>query len=411
MRGVFDYKIFVLNKAILSIEVQVFLKENAKVSPAQMALKKSPFKDVSAAELAEQLDAMQRLKAKLPTWLATPNIYYPPRQNAEQCSSELTALYKATIVNGEKVIDLTGGYGVDVWALYQHYKELDYCEMNDDLFPIVQHNYKQLSCKNIRCHCGDSIEFLKNSTAQYDLIFLDPARRDDHNRKMVSFSDCVPNVVKKQDFLFEKTNHILVKASPMMDISLALQELKQVKEVHVVAVKNECKELLFLMEKGFSGEAEIISINLNNEKSADFTFRKSEEKECCATLSPPKTYLYEPNAAILKAGAFNILTTKFAVKKLHVSTHLYTSDEYLSHFPGRIYRITHNLGYHKKEVLSHLVESKINIKTYNFPHSPTLVQKKLGLKEGGKHFLFGVKTMDENYRILIAEQMRNRTSK
>lgn len=392
-----------MNHSILTSEVQQFLQENAKVAPAQVALKKSPFNDVSSSELAEQIDSSQRLKTKLPSWLAAKNTYYPPRQNAEQCSSEATALYKANLISGKSAIDLTGGFGVDAWALSLRFDSVDYCEMNEALFPIVTHNFKTLERKNVNCHLGDGINFLLNPERVYDLIYLDPARRDEYNRKMVSFADCLPNVVEHQNTFFQHSKHIMVKASPMMDISLALEELQGVKEVHVVALKNECKELLFILEKGYEEEATIIAININGDKQQSFSFKREDEKLAALSLSLPSQYLYEPNTAILKSGAFNVLTECFALKKLHISTHLYTSETLIGNFPGKIYKIIYNLEYNRKTLSSKLPNKKANIKSYNFANTPQQMQKKLGVKDGGDIFLFGVKTMDEKYRVLVGE--------
>lgn len=393
-----------MNLNLLSIEVQQYLHDNAKQSPTKVALRKSPFEGVSAAELAEQVDTRQRLKNKLPHWIEAENPYFPPRQNAEQCSSEQTALYKANLVIGKVAIDLTGGFGVDVWALSQYFETVDYCEINASLFPIVAHNFKQLQCTNVECHLGNGLEILENSKKKsYDLIYLDPARRDEHNRKMVSFGDCVPNVIAHKELLFQHSHKVMIKASPMMDISLALKELSNVKEVHVVALKNECKELLFILEKEFMGEATIHCVNLP--LSSKFTFKRKDELASQAHFRMPSAYLYEPNAAILKAGAFNSVSEQLKLDKLHSSTHLYTSDYIIQDFPGKTFRIIHNLEYNKKIIRRNMLGEKINIKTFNFTHSPQLMQKKLGVKDGGDRYLFGVKTMDDKYRILITEKV------
>lgn len=389
-----------MNKEVLSIDVQLFLHEHADQAPATVALKKSPFASVSSSELAEQVDSAQRLKSKLPHWLQASNIYFPPRQNAEQCSSEATASYKASLLQGKRMVDLTGGYGVDAWAFSQHFEEVEYCEVNDALYPIVKHNFKMLGCENVETHLGDGIHTLEG---KYDLIYLDPARRDEHNRKMVSFSDCLPNVVKHQELLFHHSDKVMIKASPMMDISLALEELEGVKEIHIVAIKNECKELLFLLQKDYKDKAIVHTVNINGDMQQAFSFERDEEKNAIVALGQTSHYLYEPNAAVLKSGAFNLLVERFNVKKLHSSTHLYTSEALITSFPGKIYKISHDLEYNKKAIKRILPDKKVNIKTYNFPNSPQQVKKKLGLYDGGTAFLFGVKTMDEKYRILLAE--------
>lgn len=390
-----------MNKAILSPSVQRYLQDNAGLSPAQVALKKSPFAEVSASELAEQIDASQRLKTKLPTWSAAENIYFPPRQNAEQCSSEDTAHYKASLLSGEQAIDLTGGFGVDAWAFAKCFASVDYCEMNAALVPIVSHNFSVLACANVTCHCGDGLDVLRKHN--YDLIYLDPARRDEHNRKMVSFSDCVPNVVEHQDLLLAHADKVMIKASPMMDISLALEELEGVKEVHVVALKNECKELLFLLEKGYTNTPDIICVNLPEKET--FSFKMSEERSLSVSLSAPQRYLYEPHSAVLKAGAFNSICAKLNLPKLHRSTHLYTSAVLVENFPGKRYQINEVLEYNKKKITSFLPQGRANIKTYNFPNTPQQVQKKLRSKDGGDIYLFGVKTLDEKYRVMLTTKV------
>ena len=394
-----------MNPHLLTSEVQHYLEEKAGQSPAKVALKKSPFEKVSAAELAEQVDTRQRLKSKLPHWIEAKKTYFPPRQNAEQCSSEATALYKAHLVGGKQAIDLTGGFGVDVWAFSQRFDHVDYCEMNAQLFPLVKHNFEALRCDNVDCHLGDALITLAGQKRAYDLIYLDPARRDEHNRKMVSFSDCVPNVVEHKTELFKHSENILIKASPMMDITLAINELVNVTEVHVVALKNECKEVLFFLKKGFVGDAEIQCINLKGEEQESFTFNRTQESDADVSYALPEKYLYEPNSAVLKSGAFNSLSEKFSVEKLHSSTHLYTSNSRIENFPGKTYHISHSSDYNKKNISRLIPDKKANAKTYNFAHSPQQMQKKLGLKDGGNIYLFGVKTMDDKYRILIGEKV------
>ena len=393
-----DRSLYVMNPNILSTEVQAYLKAHAKISPATIALRKSPFSEVSSSELAEQVDSCQRLKTKLPTWLNTESIYFPPKQNAEQCSSQETANYKAKLLSGRKAIDLTGGFGVDTWAFAKNFNQVDYCEMNTELFSIVKHNFLTLSCTNVNCHFGDGLKYLKGKS--YDLIYLDPARRDKHNRKMVSFSDCLPDVIYHQNFLLDHSPSVMIKASPMMDISLAIKELQGIKEIHVVAVKNECKELLFVLEKNYSKEPMIICKNLPDPKS--FSFKRSEEQHATAPLDRALNYLYEPNTAILKAGAFNCISERLNLRKLHASTHLYTSEDLQQNFPGKVYKIEQILDYNKKKVKRHLPEGQANIKSYNFPNTPQQIQKKLGLKDGGNLFLFGVKTNDEKYQLIKA---------
>lgn len=392
-----------MNQNLLTSEAQSYLESNSKELASKIALSKSPIKDVTPSELAEQIDSQQRLSSKLPNWLGTKNIYYPPRRNAEQCSSEATAQHKAQLVKGDKAIDLTGGFGVDAYVFSQYFKTVDYCEMDEVLFPIVEHNMKQLNTHHVNCHFGNSIDYLKQNNDVYDLIYLDPHRRDKHNRKMVGFADCAPNVVELLDLLFSKSSTLMVKASPMMDISRAVQELSHVEEVHVISLKNECKELLFILNKDFEGETRITATNILKDSKQTIHFYKSEEQESFVQLGEIATYIYEPNSAVLKSGAFNIISSKYGVDKLHSSTHIYTSDKKIENFPGKRYKVNHVVDYNKKAVAKVLTSKQINVKTYNFSHTPQLIQKKLGLKDGGSQFLFGIKDMNDKYRLIIAE--------
>ncbi len=395
-----------MNPNILSIEVQTFLKENSTLSPAQLALRKTPFAKVSAAELAEQLDARQRLSKKLPRWLAVKNIYLPPCQNAEQCSSEASAHYKAKLCTGKCAIDLTGGFGVDTWAFSQQFDQVHYCEIDEHLFAIAKHNFTQLERNNIHCHKGDSIAFLKQQQ-HFDLIYLDPARRDAHKRKMVSFANCFPNILTLLDLLFSHSHTVMLKASPMMDISLALKELAHVKEVHVVAVKNECKELLFILEKKEgTAQPKITATNIGKQTTEHFVFSQKDEGILSPHYALPQNYLYEPNVAVLKAGAFNTSAHYFDLYKLHPFTHLYTSNKLCDYFCGKTYKITHVLDYKKNDIAPLLPEKKANIKTYNFVHTPQQIKKKLGINDGGDTFLFGIKTMKEKYQVLLTQRCK-----
>jgi hypothetical protein len=248
----------------------------------------------------------------------------------------------------------------------------------------------------------DSVEYLKTMPA-VDCIFLDPARRDQSGRKTVAFSDCEPNVTEILPLLLEKADTTLLKTSPMLDISLALSELKNVAEVYIVAVENECKELLFLLKKELSGEPTITAVNLNNHKETQLlSFTHTEEQNAmCSFAETLQTYLYEPNASILKSGAFKILSQKYALKKLHPNSHLYTSGVLHSDFPGRIFTVESYFSLNKKEFKESLKDiKKANITVRNFPETVENLRKKLKLSDGGDVFLFAT-TLKNNEKVII----------
>ncbi len=204
-----------MNIAVLHTDVQYFITKNEQEDLTKLILKGSPFKNVSVQELAQQIAAKQKAATKIPTWFATENCYYPPKINLEQTSSETTAKYKASLVSGKMLIDLTGGFGIDSWAFSKKFTQAIHCELNLELSKIAQHNFKQLQCNNVQCITGNSIDYLKNSTQQFDTIYVDPSRRNDTKGKVFLLKDCLPNVPEQLGLLFEKSNQILIKNSPL----------------------------------------------------------------------------------------------------------------------------------------------------------------------------------------------------
>ncbi len=361
-------------------------------------LKKCPFPGISPQELAEQVQAKEKCEKKLPTWFHTAGIYYPNKLNIEQCSSEITAGYKAQIVGGKTLVDMTGGFGVDTYFFSKKTDTVFHCEINANLSQIATHNFKVLGLKNVETIPMDGMEFLSGSTKGFDWIFIDPSRRSESKGKVFLLSDCTPNIVEHLPLLFKKSNRILVKTSPLLDITSGLNQLSHVKEIHVVAVKNEVKELLWVLEKGYEGEIKIRTINLKRPKPQCFDFILSEEKKTLAPFGLPLTYLYEPNAAILKAGAFKQITTSLDLKKLGEHSHLYTS-EHLVEFPGRTFKIEQVIGYSKKD-LKPLMGIKANVTVRNFPDNVAKIRKKLKIKDGGDNYLFFTKLHNDHLVVI-----------
>ena len=322
----------------------------------------------------------------MPTWFNTSNIYYPNKLNIEQTSSETTAAYKAKLISGKTIVDVTGGFGVDAFYFSKHFDDVIHCELNPELSQIVAYNYEQLKVSNIQTLAVDGIDFILNSKIFFDWIYIDPSRRHDSKGKVFFLKDCLPNVPEHLDKLFEHSNNILIKTSPLLDFSVGINELNHVKSIHVVAVNNEVKELLWVLEKDFKGDIEIKTTNIKSETIEKFDFYLTQEANSESDFSEPLTYLFEPNAAILKSGGFDSITQVYNVKKLHKHSHLYTSDVFMD-FPGRCFEIESIMPYNKKVIASFDLK-KANITTRNFPESVQQIRKKLNIKDGGNSYLF-----------------------
>lgn len=351
-----------------------------------VVLKNHDFDGVSSKELVQQIEAKNRCRKKLPTWFNTPLIYYPERLNLEQTSSEDTAQYKAEIASGKSLLDLTGGLGVDSYFFSLNKSRILHCEINPKLAEIAAYNFKILGRKNIKTYVGDGLDLLKNSEAFFDWIYVDPSRRNESKGKVFLLADCLPNIPENLAILFSSTNNIMIKTAPLLDITAGISELKFVKEIHVVAVKNEVKELLWILEKGYQGNIEIKTVNIASKSREVFNFNLEKEARTTPTFSEPLDYLYEPNAAILKSGGFNIVAETFGVYKLHQHAHLYTHNKHID-FPGRHFKIEAAIPYNKKALYA-LGIKKANVTTRNFPTSVNELRKKFKIKDGGEVYLF-----------------------
>ncbi|WP_075340936.1 THUMP-like domain-containing protein [Tenacibaculum agarivorans] len=392
-----------MNPDILQTDVQQFINDNLNEEVSKLILKGSPFQGISIQELANQIQAKQKCSKKLPTWFATENIYYPEKISIEQTSSEITALYKSKLVKGKNLIDISGGFGVDAYFFSKLFEEVTHCEINIELSQIVAYNLNKLHVKNMKTIDQNGIDYIKNQTSTFDCIYTDPARRDQNKNKVFLLSDCTPNIPKHLETLFEKTETVLIKTSPLLDISLALKELQNVKEVHIVAINNEVKELLFLLEKNHIASVNVKTVNFKKDTVQKFDFILFEEKNE-VNYSMPKKYLYEPNAAILKSGGFNEISRQLNISKLHQHTHLYTSDE-LIEFPGRTFEIEKVLPYNKKRIAKE-VPKKANITTRNFPKTVAQIRKETKISDGGSSYIFFTKLLDDS-KVLIVNNKVN----
>ncbi|MEN8793579.1 MAG: class I SAM-dependent methyltransferase [Flavobacteriales bacterium] len=376
-----------MNKAILNKEVQEFIDVNLRLDTNGLILKKSIFIEVSNKELAEQIIAKLKCKDKLPTWFGLESGLFPVKISIEQTSSEETAKYKASLISGKNIVDLTGGFGVDDFYFSRNFESIIHCELNPELSEITEHNFKELGVGNCTFFAGDGMVLLQNSEEKFDWIYLDPSRRSDVKGKVFLLKDCLPNVPDNLELLFLKSNNVMMKTSPLVDISQGISELKGVKEIHVVAVKNEVKELLWILEKESSGDILIKTVNLIGEDKQEFEFALSSEGNQDLKYSLPLNYLYEPNSAILKSGAFNQVSVQLELFKLNKHSHLYTSQDLIP-FPGRSFEIKEVVPFQKKVLKKRFGESKANITIRNFPKKVDELRKDLNIKDGGDVYLF-----------------------
>ena len=387
------------NKEILNIEIQEFIKNNINSNISELILKGLHFSSEISSEIINQIEAKNRCKNKLNTWFETDNIYYPNKLNIEQTSSEVTAKHKASLIKGKSLIDVTGGFGVDCFYFAKQFETVMHCELNTDLSKIVAHNNSVFKIENINCVATNGIDYIINNDTTYDWIYIDPSRRNDAKGKVFMLSDCLPNVPQHLDNLFEKSNNIMIKTSPLLDISLGIKELDFVKEIHCIAVNNEVKELLWILDKGFDQSVKIITTNIKKDKKHNFVFFLNEEANATVNYSKPLTYLYEPNSAVLKSGAFNSVVEQLNVFKLHKHSHLYTSEQLID-FPGRRFKIETIAPYNKKRFKQQFKLDKANFTTRNFPETVAQLRQKLKVKDGGTDYLFFT-TDEENNKIVI----------
>ncbi|PQJ74731.1 THUMP-like domain-containing protein [Polaribacter gangjinensis] len=390
-----------MNANILLEESQQFIKNHLYDDLTKLIFKGSPIAGVSIQELANQIVAKNKSEKKLPTWFSQEKIYYPEKISIEQTSSEITANYKSKLVSGKKLIDITGGFGVDCYYFSKQISEVFHCEIVPDLSTIVAHNYQQLNAKNITTISGNGIDYLEKTNDFFDWIYIDPSRRNDHKEKVFLLKDCLPDVTKYLDFLFTKTNQILIKVSPILDITNTINELKFVSEIHIIAVQNEVKELLYLINKNSTKEIKILTINILNTENQKFDFFINNQ--ITAKYNLPLSYLYEPNAAILKSGGFDQIGTEFNLFKLHKHSHLYTSNSLID-FPGRRFKIENIFKYDKKIFKKLIPENKANITTRNFPKTVAQIRKETNLKDGGNLYLFFTTDINEKLICLLTKK-------
>lgn len=382
-----------------------FILQHRTEDVRKLALRKMP-EGLDAAFCLQQIEGWQLARKKIPRWAETDGLLFPPRLSMEQCSSQQTALYKRGVVERllkgqcQGMMDLTGGFGIDFSYMAPLFREAVYVEQQEQLCQIAQHNFQLLGLQHAEVRNAQSQDVLA-AYGEPSLIYADPARRDDAGRKVVLLQDCQPDVVSLQDELMAHARVVMLKLSPMLDIQQALRQLRCVREVHVVSVDGECKELLLVM---YQQEAPLRYYCVNITDHVQETV--VEEASVRPVISGQEmAYLYEPNASILKAGVQDALCSIYKVEKLHAFSHLFTSDRLIEDFPGRKFRILGRSDFSKQGVRNLLAGVKqANITVRNFPATVQELRKKLKLADGGSVYLFATTMSDNSHALLRCEK-------
>lgn len=384
-----------------------YVVEHLHDDPAQLALQARRYPGLPVPDLVRQIQARQKARSKIPAWADNPDLIFPPALSVEQASSARTGAFKASLVSGQRLVDLTGGFGVDVSCFAEQIPEVHYVERNAALTEVVRFNLTQLGISNVHFHAGDAVQFLRNTPDTFDWIYLDPARRDTAARKIFRLHDCEPDVLRILPLLLHKANRVLLKTSPMLDIEQAVQELGHVRRLWVVAVDNECKEVLYELAAEPAVDPERFTVNLlRTGQQQEFRLNRARETRAIPRYAEPQDYLYEPNVAVLKAGGFRSVGTAFELLKLHQHSHLYTSDILRPDFPGRIFRIRAVEKYDGAALKAHLgPEARAHVTTRNFPDTVADFRYRTGIREGGETYLFATTNLEGRLMVLVCEKV------
>ena len=392
-----------------------FIREHADDDVRQLALRGSKMSEVDLSYALEQIAGRQKARTKLPSWASIDGIVYPPHLSMEQCSSESTARYKASIAGkGALIVDLTAGFGVDMAFIAQGFQKAVHVERQPQLCAISSENYNVLGLNHIEVVCGDGVEYL-HTMNHADLLFIDPARRDEHGGRTYGIADCTPNVLEMLDEMLEKADRVMIKLSPMLDWRKAVADLGKVNDVHIISVDNECKELLLAVkseertENSASPSLRVVCVNLlsdGNKECFEFNGQQSSPSSSAFHFSPVASrFLYEPNASIMKAGCFGLLEQRFGVMQLDKNSHLFVSDKEVIGFPGREFLIEKRTSMNKRELKAALADiDKANITVRNFPMSVAELRKRLKLKEGGEVYIFATTIANEGHQLLVCRK-------
>ncbi len=376
-----------------------YIRQHADEDVRQLALRGHKCLDVDLQYALEQIAGRQKARTKLPSWAAIDGIVYPPHLSMEQCSSEATARYKASIAGkGALFVDLTAGFGVDMALISQGFQKAVHVERQPQLCAISSENFRLLGLNHIEVVCGDGVAYL-HTMRHADLLFIDPARRDVHGGRTYDISDCTPNVLEILDEMLEKADRVMIKLSPMLDWRKAVADLGKVNEVHIISVDNECKELLLILSKTMKP---LRLFCVNNDEGFEVVEDLLPQPR---PLPQDMRYLYEPNASVMKAGCFALIEQRFGVVQLERNSHLFVSDKEILGFPGRQFLIEKRTSMNKRELKATLADvDQANITVRNYPMSVAELRKRLKLKEGGDVYIFATTISDEGHQLLVCRK-------
>jgi len=389
-------------------ETKQFIFEHEQDDIYLLSLQSGRYKNIDFELAIRQIIGRQKIRNKVPLFFQTEGIQYPAQLSLEQSSSEITAQYKASLCEGNSLVDLTGGFGIDCYFMGTHFKQVTYVERQIELCRLASINFKTLNENHIEVINTQSEKYL-SEMKPVDWIFIDPARRSTSGKKVVLLSDCEPDVSALSTQLMNKATNVMIKLSPMMDISAAIRDLPNTTEVHIVAVDNECKEILMILKKSAEKELRVKTINFcNNKNNQLFEFEINDETNANSIFtSEIQKYLYEPNAAIMKSGAFKLIGDRFSLHKLHINTHLYSSNNFIPDFPGRVFEVVNVYNNSKKELKELAAKApKANISTRNYPLNADEFRKKLKIKDGGDTYLFACTLANEQKTIIECKKNR-----
>jgi len=375
---------------ILDQEVRKYISAHLNTDLHSLLLKKSPFPEVTMQEIVQQIKGRQVAQKKFP-FLLKEGIIFPPQLSLEQSSSEKTAFYKSELLKGKKFIDLTSGFGIDAYYLSKNFSEITLVEQNTELLEIVEHNWTVLGKK--ATFINQKLEdFLSQNKETFDLMYLDPARRDNNKNKVFLLEDLSPNILEIQEKLLSISGEVVIKLSPLIDLKYLVSTLPNIFRIDIIALKNEVKEVVVFLSHQQSAEINCHCVNLESGEET-FTFTFGDEENAHADFDEPENFIYIPNNSMLKAGVFNLISKRFGLKKLHSNTHLYTSHQRISHFPGRVLEAE---VIDAKQIKK---KSQFNIISKNYPLKPEEIKKKYGLKDGGENYL--IFTQSKKGKIII----------
>ena len=385
---------------MMSDEIKTFIRENIEKNPADLALKLSKKSGLPVKFITDQIKSRQKARYKLPDWFEDDNLILPPSVSLEQASSQKTAKFKASLIQGERLIDLTGGTGIDSSYFAQAFTEVIFVEKEQHLCELAEHNFNVLGLENITVVCSAAESFISTYTGKSDWIYIDPSRRDERGDRVQELEKATPNVIEIMPQLTNISDQLLIKASPMIDIKQSIDSLANVSQVYVVESDREVKEILFKIEERES-ESSISVYQLNGGHVLAIQFNRDEEKNAKSAYSEPKCYLYELSPGIMKAGPYKLISERYSIEKLSVSSHLYTSNTLIKDFPGRCFKIMESLPL--KHIKGRI--TKANVLTRNYPSKPDQLKRKYNIKDGGDDYLMFTRDQDSNHICLHCRRL------